>query len=204
MPHTRAKIVSPSPSSEILPLNTRGELLVSGYCVMKEYYEDPIRTAENQTICPPHPSHLFPENENGEKVVWMHTGDEASMDSEGYVKITGRIKDLIIRGGENISPAEVENCLFAHEAVSEVSVVGVPDERYGEVVGAFVVRAGNEVVTKEELREWVGERLGRHLRPKYIFWVGKGAFPKTASGKIMKFLLRDRARELVEKGEGGE
>jgi acyl-CoA synthetase (AMP-forming)/AMP-acid ligase II len=95
----------------------------------------------------------------------MHTGDEASMDEQGYIKITGRIKDLIIKGGENIHPLEVENCLFAHPAISEVSVVGLPDERYGEVVAAFVVRhAGDEGnVTADEVRSWVREKLSHHL-----------------------------------------
>jgi acyl-CoA synthetase (AMP-forming)/AMP-acid ligase II len=97
--------------------------------------------------------------------MWMHTGDEASMDADGYVRITGRIKDLIIKGGENIHPLEVENCLFAHPAVREVSVVGIPDERYGEVVAAFVVKhEGQEgIVTADGVRSWVREGLSHHL-----------------------------------------
>jgi TBC1 domain family member 8/9 len=94
--------------------------------------------------------------------LWMHTGDEAAMDDEGFVSITGRIKDLIIRGGENIHPLEVENCLFAHPGVKEVSVVGLPDERYGEVVAAFIVPRG-EKMGREEIRSWVKERLSHHL-----------------------------------------
>jgi acyl-CoA synthetase (AMP-forming)/AMP-acid ligase II len=91
------------------------------------------------------------------------TGDEASMDAEGYVRITGRIKDLIIRGGENIHPLEVENCLFAHPAVSEVSVVGLPDERYGEVVAAFVIPHKGAHITADDVRSWVKEKLSHHL-----------------------------------------
>jgi len=91
------------------------------------------------------------------------TGDEASIDEEGYISITGRIKDLIIKGGENIHPLEVENCLFAHPAVAEVSVVGLPDERYGEVVAAFVVTHHGAEVRMDEIRSWVREKLSHHL-----------------------------------------
>ena len=149
MPHVQAKVVNPSDWSQTLPIGQRGELAVSGYLVMKGYWGDAKRTQES----------LVPD-ESG--VLWMHTGDEASMDEQGYVKITGRIKDLIIKGGENIHPLEVENCLFAHPGVKEVSVVGLPDERYGEVVAAFVVRGDGEV-SVEEVRGWVREKLSHHL-----------------------------------------
>jgi acyl-CoA synthetase (AMP-forming)/AMP-acid ligase II len=95
--------------------------------------------------------------------VWMHTGDEAEMDADGYAKITGRIKDLIIRGGENIHPLEIENCLLAHPKVHEVSCVGLKDEKYGEVVGAFVRTPERGEEVEEELRTWVRERLSNHL-----------------------------------------
>jgi acyl-CoA synthetase (AMP-forming)/AMP-acid ligase II len=151
LPHVQAKVVSPSNWSQTLDVNQRGELAVSGYLVMKGYWADEKRTSES----------LVPD-ENG--VLWMHTGDEASMDEEGYIKITGRIKDLIIKGGENIHPLEVENCLFAHPQVKEVSVVGLPDERYGEVVAAFVVKQDGEGdIGAEEVRKWVKERLSHHL-----------------------------------------
>ena len=113
---------------------------------------------------------------------------------------------MIIRGGENIRPLEIENCILAHPAVSDVSVVGVPDERYGEAVGAFVIRAslleapGNEKIGGKEVREWVRARLSPHLVPKYVFFVD--AVPKTASGKVQKFALRDDAVGLVAQGEG--
>jgi acyl-CoA synthetase (AMP-forming)/AMP-acid ligase II len=151
MPHVRAKIVDPADWSRTLDVEERGELAVSGYLLMKGYWADAARTAE----C------LVPDRYGR---LWMHTGDEASMDADGYIKITGRIKDLIIKGGENIHPLEVENCLLAHPGVQDVSVVGLPDERYGEVVAAFVVR-GDEgrALTGEEVRAWVKGRLSHHL-----------------------------------------
>ena len=121
------------------------------------------------------------------------------MDSEGYIRITGRLKDLIIRGGENIHPLEIENCLLSHPSVAEVSVVGLPDERYGEVVAAFVIK-GRGTLTKDDVRAWVAGKLSRHLVPKYVFWVD--GFPKTASGKIQKFELRNLGKKLLEQGEG--
>jgi len=185
MPHTGIKIVDPADRSRVLPVGQRGELAASGYLVMKGYYGDEARTAEARI-----------RDQEGE--VWMYSGDEAVMDEDGYVAITGRIKDLIIRGGENIHPLEVENCLFQCPGVGEVSVVGVPEERYGEVVGAFIVRQKDEEgagLTDEGIREWVRTRLSSHLVPKHVWWVDE--YPKTASGKIQKYKLRDMARELV-------
>jgi acyl-CoA synthetase (AMP-forming)/AMP-acid ligase II len=150
LPHVKAKVVNPSDWSHTLEVDQRGELAVSGYLVMKGYWGDEKRTKES----------LVPDEDG---VLWMHTGDEASMDSEGYVKITGRIKDLIIKGGENIHPLEVENCLFAHPKVKEVSVVGLPDERYGEVVAAFIVKQSEAHVKADEIRDWVREKLSHHL-----------------------------------------
>ena len=146
------------------------------------------------------------------------TGDEATISPDGYVRITGRIKDLIIRGGENIRPLEIENCILAHPAVSDVSVVGVPDERYGEVMGAFVIRAApsstsgresqgstnTEVKDVRDVRDWVRARLSPHLVPKYVFFLQKDAVPKTASGKVQKFALRERAVALVANRQGTE
>ena len=156
LPHVEAKIVDPVDRSRVLEVGEKGELAVSGYLVMKEYWNDPDRTAEV----------VLPDSDGSGKV-WMHTGDEASMDQEGYIKITGRIKDIIIRGGENIHPLEVESCLLAHESVYEVSVVGLPDERYGEVVAAFVVRRSEKGVKvdlkADEVRTWVREKLSGHL-----------------------------------------
>ncbi|KAJ5381630.1 uncharacterized protein N7496_004058 [Penicillium cataractarum] len=191
MPHVEAKVVNPTEKSQILPVNMRGELAVSGYLLMKEYWNDPERTAEVMIA-------------DGEGKIWMHTGDEASMSADGYVTITGRIKDLIIRGGENIHPLEIENCLLAHPNVTDVSVVGVPDERYGEVVAAFVVarEQASKPPTIEEIQNWVREKLSNHLVPKYVFFLGSAdAFPKTASGKIQKFKLKEQAIKLVARGK---
>ncbi|KAI1943495.1 hypothetical protein LOZ66_000078 [Ophidiomyces ophidiicola] len=186
MPHVEAKVVSPVDHDEILPVGSKGELAVSGYLVMKEYWNAPEQTAA-----------AMRKDQDGK--VWMHTGDEATMSADGYVTITGRIKDLIIRGGENIHPLEIENCLFAHPGVSNVSVVGVPDAKYGEVVAAFVVARdeGQKRVTTEEIRSWVREKLSNHLVPKFVFYLSDTEFPKTASGKIQKFALRERAIKLL-------
>ncbi|KPM35384.1 putative acyl-CoA synthetase YngI, partial [Neonectria ditissima] len=199
MPHTGVKIVDPRDRARVLPLGSRGELAAAGYLVMKGYYGDAARTAEVRV----------PDAADG--TVWMYSGDEAEMDEAGYVRITGRIKDLIIRGGENIHPLEVEDCLMTHAGVREASVVGVPDERLGEAVAAFVIPArgwktsdgGEEhaaadeqrTLTPEAVRSWVATRLSKHLAPKYVFWTDE--YPKTASGKIQKFKLRDTAREAL-------
>lgn len=174
LPHVSAKVVNPHDWSQTLPVNTRGELAVSGYLLMKGYWADEARTAE----------HLVPDEQG---VLWMHTGDEASMDEEGYIKITGRIKDLIIKGGENIHPLEVENCLFAHPAVKEVSVAGLPDERYGEVVAAFIVRQeGDEGrVSADEVRKWVRERLSHHLGECFLLLIPVEGFDDVRMLELM-------------------
>lgn len=217
LPHVEAKVVSTHDRTQILPIGEKGELVVAGYNVMKGYWGDKDRTEEVRVV------ERIPDPEGGDnhgEKVWMHTGDEAEMDGEGYVKITGRIKDLIIRGGENIHPLEVENALFMHEAVSEASVVGLLDERYGECVAAFVVvhhgvrvgvddalegdpavdeLDGGKVLTRHMAREWVRGKLSNHLVPKYVFWVKE--YPKTASGKIQKFKLREIGLEKLKEAE---
>ncbi len=212
LPHIEAKVVSVVDGKTILPIGERGELVVSGYSVMKGYWGDKARTEEVRIV---------ERDADSKEKVWMYTGDEAEMDGDGYVKITGRIKDLIIRGGENIHPLEIENVVFRMEEVSEVSVAGVSDEKYGEVVAAFIVvhkgvnvgvddrgkgdpdvdhgevEEGARRLTREMVRSWVRERLSGHLVPRYVFWVEE--YPKTASGKIQKFRLREMAGDwLVE------
>ena len=150
LPHVEAKVVSLTDPTKALPIGERGELAVHGYLVMKEYWGAPEQTA--QVMIP---------DQDGK--VWMHTGDEAEMDEEGYIKITGRIKDIIIKGGENIHPLEVENCIFGLAGVKEVSVVGLADERYGEAVAAFVVKQEETSVTGQDVRTWVREKLSHHL-----------------------------------------
>jgi len=178
---------------------------------MEGYFDDPERTGVDRIADPPAP---------GEKEgkVWMYSGDEAEMDSDGYISITGRIKDLIIRGGENIHPLGVENCLFQHPLIQEVSVVGVPDEKLGEAVAAFIVpcrgvctedgvggkdllgttSGAKDILTRKSVREWVAGNLSSHLAPKYVFWTDE--YPKTASGKIQKFKLRDMAKDMLAAG----
>ncbi|KAK0671239.1 hypothetical protein QBC41DRAFT_271018 [Cercophora samala] len=209
MPHTTVKIVDPENRTRVLPIGERGELAAAGYLVMKGYWGDKERTDEVR---------ITERDEDGKETVWMYSGDEASMDEEGYVAITGRIKDLIIRGGENIHPLEIENCLFQHEYVAEVSVVGVPCERHGESVGAFVIahegvgvemegmesdkdvgEDGKKVLTAEMVREWVRSRLSGHLVPKHVWFVKE--YPKTASGKIQKFKLRELAKKWLREAE---
>lgn len=204
MPHTAVKIVDRNDRSKIVARGERGELASSGYLLMRGYYSS--SSAKDL---------VWEEGEHGEgKRQWMYSGDEARMDEEGFVEITGRIKDLIIRGGENIHPLEIESVLMTHPLIREVSVVAVPDERYGEAVGAVIavhdgVRTtgghyigttdikgvekgggGKEkgVLEEEGVRAWVRESLSNHLAPKHIFWTDD--FPKTASGKIKKDTLR--------------
>ncbi|KAI0437575.1 hypothetical protein F4803DRAFT_144724 [Xylaria telfairii] len=214
MPHTAVKVVSPTDRNETLPRGEKGELAASGYLVMQGYFGDPERTAEDRIADP----------EDGGKI-WMYSGDEACMDEDGYVEITGRIKDLIIRGGENIHPLEVENCLFQLGGVQDASVVGVPDERYGEAVAAFVIphkgvqtiggdgvvedgrttaitadkgaakERNGETLRKQDVQDWVKTNLSGHLAPKYVFWIDE--YPKTASGKVQKYKLRTLAKELL-------
>jgi fatty-acyl-CoA synthase len=124
---------------------------------------------------------------------WLHTGDLCSMDERGYFRVEGRLKDMIIRGGENVYPREIEELLFTHPAVAEVAVVGVPDEKWGEQVAAFVRRpagADSQQIGAAELTAFVKERLAPHKTPRH--WVFVDEFPLTPSGKIQKFVLRDR------------
>ncbi|KAK6540804.1 hypothetical protein TWF694_008193 [Orbilia ellipsospora] len=191
MPHTQAKIVDIHDKSKILPIGEKGELATAGYCLQKYYWGDEERTAE-----------VMVYDENGTR--WMFTGDEAEMDADGFVKITGRIKDLIIRGGENIHPLDIENCLFEHPGVAEVSVVGLPDEKYGEIVAAFVGPSEGKYISEEEVREWVRSKLPRHLVPKFVFWIENlegGVLPKTASGKIQKFKLVEEGKRMLKEGK---
>lgn len=185
LPHVEAKVVDPVDRNRILNVGEYGELAVSGYLVMKEYWGAKEKTDE-----------VLIKDEEGK--VWMHTGDEAIIDAEGYVSITGRIKDLIIRGGENIHPLEIESCLLAHEGIRDASIVGIKDEKYGEVVGAFVQRHENEqgaALTEDSVKDFVRGRLSHHLIPKYVFIVDE--YPTTASGKVQKFKLRAEAEKLV-------
>ena len=169
-PHTDIKIISPA-TGEPVGFGESGELLARGFLVMKGYYNMPERTAE--TI-----------DADG----WLHTGDLATMNAEGYVNIVGRVKDMIIRGGENIYPAEVEAFLMRHPKIAEAQVVGVPDEYMGEEAAAVLRLKPGERASADEIREHCRANISRHKVPKYIRFVA--AFPLTASGKVKKFELR--------------
>lgn len=121
---------------------------------------------------------------------WLHTGDLGSMDARGYIKITGRAKDMIIRGGENLFPAEIENALLAHPDIAEVAVAGVPDNKWGELVACFMRSVSSERLGPSELKAFVRERLSPQKTPRYWVWVSE--WPLTGSGKIQKFVLREQ------------
>lgn len=172
LPNVEVKIIDPTTGKEVPP-NTQGELCTRGYHVMKGYYKNPEATSEA----------IDEDN-------WLHTGDLATMDENGYVRITGRLKDMIIRGGENIYPREIEEFLYKNPKIYDVQIVGVPDEKYGEEVAAFIILKQGETATTEEIREFCEGKISKHKIPRYIFFVDQ--YPMTASGKIQKFKLREQ------------
>lgn len=176
-PGVECKIIDPE-SGEELPINTPGEFCARGYNIMKGYYKMPEATA--QAI---------------DKDGWLHTGDLCTVDEDGYYKVVGRIKDMIIRGGENIYPKEIEECLYTCDKVSDVQVIGVPSEAYGEEVMACVILKEGEEMTEEEVKEFVGARMAKHKVPRYIRFVD--SFPTNAAGKIQKFKMREEAIEIL-------
>lgn len=175
MPGVEAKIVDPR-TGKALPANVSGEFCSRGYNTMKGYYNMPEET--KQAV----------DNDG-----WLHSGDLAAVDENGYYRITGRIKDMIIRGGENIYPKEIEEFLYTHPAVRDVQVVGVPSEEYGEEIMACIIAREGSCLTEDEVREYVGSHLARHKIPKYVKFMK--AFPATASGKIQKYKLREMAKK---------
>src|SRR3954447_22080005 len=174
-PHVEMRIVDPS-TDRTVPHGEQGEVLTRGYSVMLGYWNEPEKTAEAI-----------------DRGRWMHTGDLGTMDDQGYVKITGRIKDMVIRGGENLYPREIEEFLYTHPDVADVQVVGVPDERYGEELAAFVVLREGASCTEDDLRDWCRGKIAHHKVPRYIRFVDE--FPMTVTGKVQKFKLRDAAIE---------
>ncbi len=173
MPHTEVKIVDPS-TGRIQPRGEPGEFLARGYLVMRGYWHDPERTA--QAI------------DTGR---WMHTGDLAIMDDDGYVRIVGRIKDMIIRGGENVYPREIEEFLYTHPEIADVQVIGVPDERYGEELMAWVILRPRSELTEDSVREFCKGKIAHYKIPRYVKFVDE--FPMTVTGKVQKFKMRDTA-----------
>ncbi|KAG8680555.1 hypothetical protein FRC08_016209 [Ceratobasidium sp. 394] len=136
--------------------------------------------------------------------LWMHTGDQVVMDREGYLRITGRIKDLIIRGGENLSPVQIENCLTSHPDIVEAAAIAVPDARFGEVVGVWILlRHGAPPMSREDVTEWVKVKMNPQNAPSWVWFLGEkgipSELPKTASGKVMKNVLRDWAKMSLAK-----
>jgi acyl-CoA synthetase (AMP-forming)/AMP-acid ligase II len=190
MPHARAKIINPQ-TLETVRIGEKGELCIAGYQLHKGYWNNPAKTGESLL-----------EDEEG--TVWLRTGDEAVFDSEGYCSITGRFKDIIIRGGENIYPLEIEERLAAHPAVLRAAVVGLPDSHYGEAVGAFLEVDGRHPrPTADEVRGWTRQTLGRHKAPKHVFVFGSDPrlppkMPQTGSGKVQKQILRNLGKQLLE------
>jgi fatty-acyl-CoA synthase len=171
LPDIEGRIVDPETNEE-LPPNTQGEIVTRSECVMKGYYKMDEATAH--TI---------------DKDGWLHTGDLGEVNEYGYYKVTGRIKDMIIRGGENIYPREIEEFLYKHPKVNDVHVVGIPDKKYGEqVLAAIQLKAGTEA-TAEEFVEYCTGKIARHKIPKY--WEFVSTYPMTASGKVQKYKLRD-------------
>ena len=175
LPDVEVKLVDVDTGEEVGP-NEQGALCTRGYHVMKGYYKMPDETEE--VI-----------DEEG----WLHTGDLATMDEDGYVKITGRADDMIIRGGENIYPREIEEFLYTHPEISDVQVYGVPDEKYGERVAAAIIKKKDASLTDEDVKEYCRENIAHYKVPEYVDFVEE--YPMTASGKIQKYKLREAAVE---------
>ena len=171
LPFVEAKIVDPE-TGKIVPAGVQGELCTRGYHVMKYYYNNPEATKEAI-------------DENG----WLHTGDLATMDQDGYFKITGRMKDMIIRGGENVYPREIEEFLYTHPKISDVQVIGVPDRKYGEEICAWVKLKEGETATEEEIKEFCRGKIAHFKIPRYIKFTD--SFPMTVTGKIRKVEMRE-------------
>ncbi|MFI6986226.1 AMP-binding protein [Embleya sp. NPDC050154] len=179
-PHLEIKVVDPTTGATV-PEGTPGGFCTRGYSVMLGYWQDPDRTAEVIDA-------------DG----WMHTGDLATMDADGYVSIVGRIKDMVIRGGENVYPREIEEFLYGHPDIEDVQVVGVPDERFGEELMAWIkLRPGAPELTATHLRDFCAGRLAHYKIPRYAHLVD--AFPMTVTGKIRKVEMRERSIELLDR-----
>ncbi|WP_199711536.1 AMP-binding protein [Planomicrobium sp. Y74] len=182
-PHAEVevKIIDPA-TGETVSAGVPGELCTRGYHIMKGYYQN-VEATKNA---------IDPEG-------WLHTGDIAVEDEDGYIAITGRIKDMVIRGGENIYPREIEEFLYSHSAIQDVQVVGVPDPKYGEELMAWIILKEGESLDAEELRDYCMGKISRHKIPRYFEFTKE--YPMTASGKIQKFKLRELSVELTQRSE---
>jgi fatty-acyl-CoA synthase len=172
-PHLQVKIVDER--DHIVPCGVQGQLLTRGYSVMIGYWDDADRTRDAIDVAG-----------------WMHTGDLATLDAEGYCNITGRLKDLVIRGGENISPREVEDFLYRHPGVQAAQVFGVPDTKFGEELCVWIQLQANASVTEQQLRDFCTGQIAHHKIPRYIRFVTE--FPMTVTGKVQKFVMREAMR----------
>jgi fatty-acyl-CoA synthase len=185
LPHLEVKVIDPATGLTV-PRGTPGELCTRGYSVMLGYWRQPDQTAEAI-----------------DAARWMHTGDLAVMDEDGYLAITGRIKDMVIRGGENIYPREVEEFLYTHPDILDAQVIGVPDPVYGEELMAWVrLRPGARPLTAEALRSFCSGKLAHYKIPKYVHVVDE--FPMTVTGKVRKVEMRERALEILGLGGAGQ
>ena len=179
LPHQEVKIVDVE-TDKTVAIGETGEICFRGYHIMQGYYNDPEATSKAI-----------------DAQGWLHSGDLGSMDSDGYVRITGRLKEMIIRGGENIYPREIEDYIFTHPKVSQVAVFGVPDEFYGEQVMAWIQLHAGEKVSEDEIREFCKEKIAHFKIPKYIWFVDE--FPMTVTGKLQKFRMREIALEKLKR-----
>jgi fatty-acyl-CoA synthase len=171
LPNTEIKIIDDA--GRIVPTGETGELCTRGYCVMRGYWGDKERTAEDI-----------------DAAGWIRTGDLATMDEAGYIRIVGRIKDMLIRGGENIYPREIEEYLYTHPKIDQVEVVGVPDEKFGEEIAAWIRLTEGEHLDEDEVRDFCRGQLAHFKIPRYIRFVDE--FPMTVTGKVQKYLIREQ------------
>jgi fatty-acyl-CoA synthase len=178
LPGIEVRIVNPETNAE-LPPGTQGEMVCRGYNVMKGYYQLPEATAAAVDV-------------DG----WLHSGDLGTMDANGYFKITGRIKDMIIRGGENISPREIEEFLLRMEGIRDIQVAGIASQKYGEEVGAFIIKKEGASITEEDVRDFCRGKIANFKIPRYVFFVT--SYPMTASGKVQKYKLREQGARLLQ------
>lgn len=169
-PHLDVRIVDAE--GRTVPVGETGELCTRGYSVMQGYWDDEVRTRE------------------AVREGWMHTGDLATIDAQGYCNIVGRVKDMLIRGGENVYPREIEEFLFAHPKIQQVQVFGVPDARYGEEVCAWIILKPGEAASEDEIRQWCRNRIAHYKVPRYVRFVSE--LPMTVTGKAQKFIMRER------------
>jgi fatty-acyl-CoA synthase len=177
-PHLEVKLLDEQ--GGIVPIGEPGDICTRGYAVMEAYWNDPQQTAE--TV---------------DKDGWLHSGDIGIMDEDGYVSVVGRIKDMIIRGGENVYPREIEEFLYTHPQIQGASVIGVPDEKFGEEVCVWIIAKEGQTLSVDEIRAFCKDRIAYFKIPRYIRLVDE--FPMTVTGKVQKFKMREQMLEEIGK-----